>query len=340
MKKKSIYISYTGGTIGMLKTKKGYVPEPGNLQNNIIYMQEFLKPEIPKFKIKEYNPLIDSSNMTPQEWIIIANDIKKNYNKYDGFIVLHGTDTMSYTASALSFILEDLNKPVIITGSQLPISEIRSDGRNNLLNSLIIAAKYPINEVTIFFNNWLYRGNRTTKINANGFHAFDSPNFPPLLEAGVKIREIYNNKKKSKKNKKKQIKVNNIYPQPIAIISIYPGISYKIIKNFLLKPIKALILCSYGIGNAPQDKYFLNSLKNAIKNQIIILNLTQCISGKVNMNRYASGNSLADIGVISGHDLTIEAALTKLHFLFSQNFSIELIKKKIEINISGEITTS
>lgn len=335
MKKKIVYIAYTGGTIGMKKSKYGYIPISGHLQKQLITMPEFHSSEIPNFIIKEYSPLIDSSNMTPIEWQKIANDIKENYYKYDGFIVLHGTDTMAYTASALSFIFENLEKPIIITGSQIPLSEIRSDGRQNLLNSLLMIANYPVNEVTLFFNHRLYRGNRTTKSHADGFDAFSSPNLGPLFKVGINIQSFY---KKKFEEKKKELKVYNIKPQPISILRIYPGISKEVIKNFLLNPVKALILCTYGIGNAPQNTDFLRELDLAQKKNIIIINLTQCTSGRVNMNSYATGNSLIKIGVISGYDLTVEAALTKLHFLLSQNISIEKIRIEMQKNLRGELT--
>ncbi|MCW5197466.1 asparaginase [Buchnera aphidicola] len=335
--KKKIYIAYTGGTIGMKKSHKGYIPISGFLQKQIKNIPEFYKKEIPTFTINEYQPLIDSSNITPQNWTNIAYDIQKNYKKYDGFIILHGTDTMSYTASALSFILENLNKPIIITGSQIPLSEIKSDGRKNLLNSLFIAAHYPIHEVTLFFHNKLYRGNRTTKMHANKLNAFSSPNLNPLLKIGINIQYI---KKNVLNTKNENLIVHNIASQPINVLTIYPGISNKIIKNCLLKPTKGLILYTYGTGNAPQNKKFLIQLHKAIQKKIIILNLTQCFSGTVNMKNYFTGNTLFNSGIISGKDLTLEAAITKLHFLFSQNFSFNLIKQKIKKNLRGEITDS
>ncbi|WP_343153583.1 asparaginase [Buchnera aphidicola (Mindarus keteleerifoliae)] len=335
MNRKKIYIAYTGGTIGMKKSRSGYIPVAGYLKKKIMKIPDFQKKEIPFFKINEYQPLIDSSNMTPNEWNIIANDIHKNYKKYDGFIILHGTDTMAYTASALSFMLQNLEKPIIITGSQIPLSEIRSDGKQNLLNALIIAANYPINEVTLFFNHKLFRGNRSTKSNANGFNAFTSPNFPCLLKTGI---SIYHDYKIIKNKYKKNIKYYSITPQPIGIITIYPGISEKIIHNFIVQPLKALILCSYGVGNAPQNKKFLNELNYASKKNIILVNLTQCTSGTVNMSGYATGNALSNVGVISGYDLTVEAALTKLHFLFSSYKSVDKIKKIMKKNLCGELT--
>ncbi len=187
MQKKSIYVAYTGGTIGMQRSENGYIPVSGHLQRQLALMPEFHRPEMPDFTIHEYEPLMDSSDMTPEDWQHIADDIKAHYDQYDGFVILHGTDTMAFTASALSFMLENLSKPVIVTGSQIPLAELRSDGQINLLNSLYVAANYPINEVTLFFNNRLYRGNRTTKAHADGFDAFASPNLQPLLEAGIHI---------------------------------------------------------------------------------------------------------------------------------------------------------
>ena len=183
MQKKSIYVAYTGGTIGMQRSENGYIPVSGHLQRQLALMPEFHRPEMPDFTIHEYEPLMDSSDMTPEDWQHIADDIKAHYDQYDGFVILHGTDTMAFTASALSFMLENLSKPVIVTGSQIPLAELRSDGQINLLNSLYVAANYPINEVSLFFNNRLYRGNRTTKAHADGFDAFASPNLQPLLEA-------------------------------------------------------------------------------------------------------------------------------------------------------------
>lgn len=280
MSRKSIYVAYTGGTIGMQHSQYGYIPVSGYLQQQLALMPEFHRPEMPHFTIHEYQPLMDSSDMTPDDWQHIADDICHHYDQYDGFVILHGTDTMAFTASALSFMLENLGKPVIVTGSQIPLAELRSDGQINLLNALYIAARYPVNEVSLFFNNRLYRGNRTTKVHADGFDAFDSPNLPPLLEAGIHIRRLTT---PLSPDYDSQLRAHPITPQPIGVITIYPGISADVVSNFLRQPVKALILRSYGVGNAPQNRAFLQVLAEASQRGIIVINLTQCLSGKVNM---------------------------------------------------------
>jgi L-asparaginase len=336
MARKHIYIAYTGGTIGMQKSVHGFVPVAGYMEKQLASMPEFHRPEMPLYTIHEYTPLIDSSDMTPNDWQQIANDIRDNYDQYDGFVILHGTDTMAYTASALSFMLENLGKPVIVTGSQIPLAQLRSDGQANLLNALHIAANYPINEVTLFFNNQLMRGNRSTKAHADGFNAFTSPNLPALLEAGININisagvEI---------NKPAQgpFRVSNITPQPVGVITMYPGISHEVIRNTLLQPVNAMILLTFGVGNAPQNPPLLEQLKAASERGVIVVNLTQCLSGKVNMGGYATGCALADAGVISGFDMTPEAALAKLHYLLSQGLNYEQVKHKMQLVLRGEMT--
>ncbi|MEZ8086462.1 MULTISPECIES: asparaginase [Vibrio] len=337
MERKHIYIAYTGGTIGMQKSiDHGYVPVAGFMDKQLAGMPEFHRPEMPKYTIHEYSPLMDSSDMTPLDWQTIADDIRANYDKYDGFVILHGTDTMAYTASALSFMLENLGKPVIVTGSQIPLAELRSDGQANLLNALHIAANYPINEVTLFFNNKLMRGNRSTKSHADGFNAFTSPNLNPLLEAGINIQ--LSNNVKVNEQPKGAFKVHNITPQPIGVITMYPGISHEVIRNTLLQPVNAMILLTFGVGNAPQNPELLQHLKDASERGVIVVNLTQCLAGKVNMGGYATGCALAEAGVVSGYDMTPEAALAKLHYLLSQNLGYEEVKAQMQQVLRGEMS--
>jgi L-asparaginase len=339
MLKKKIYVAYTGGTIGMKKSDQGFVPVNGHLTSAINELPEFHRDEMPHFTINEYQPLIDSSNMTPSDWQRIADDIKKHYDDYDGFVVLHGTDTMAYTSSALSFMFENLQKPVIVTGSQIPLSSLRSDGQVNVLNSLYIAANYPINEVGLFFNNRLYRGNRCIKAYADGFNAFDSPNMQPLLEAGINISVLAGKISEQQSTQHNEtLRLNRIVPQPIGVVHLYPGISSELIKNVIRQPVKALILRSYGVGNAPQDEALLSCLAQAKRHNIIVVNCSQCIKGKVNMSGYATGNALSEAGVISGLDMTLEATLTKLHYLLSQEYDYEKIVRMMQENLRGELT--
>ncbi|MFS1440427.1 asparaginase [Vibrio sp. 10N.286.46.E10] len=337
MERKHIYIAYTGGTIGMQKSiDHGYVPVAGFMDKQLAGMPEFHRPEMPEYTIHEYSPLMDSSDMTPLDWQTIADNIRANYDKYDGFVILHGTDTMAYTASALSFMLENLGKPVIVTGSQIPLAELRSDGQANLLNALHIAANYPINEVTLFFNNKLMRGNRSTKSHADGFNAFTSPNLNPLLEAGINIQ--LSNNVKVNEQPEGAFKVHNITPQPIGVITMYPGISHEVIRNTLLQPVNAMILLTFGVGNAPQNPELLQHLKDASERGVIVVNLTQCLAGKVNMGGYATGCALAEAGVVSGYDMTPEAALAKLHYLLSQNLGYEEVKAQMQQVLRGEMS--
>lgn len=336
--KKRIYVAYTGGTIGMKHSSEGFVPVEGHLTDSINALPEFHRHEMPDFTINEYQPLIDSSNMTPSDWQRIADDIKTHYDDYDGFVVLQGTDTMAYTSSALSFMFENLSKPIIVTGSQIPLSQLRSDGQVNVLNSLYIAANYPINEVGLFFNNKLYRGNRSIKAYADGFNAFDSPNMPPLLEAGINI-SIVAGQIASCVELEQAVTVHNITPQPIGVVHLYPGISSDVIKNTIRQPVKALILRSYGVGNAPQDPDLLACLAQAKQQSIVVINCSQCIKGTVNMSGYATGNALNQVGVISGHDMTLEATLTKLHYLLSQNLAYDEVCQLMQVNLRGELTS-
>lgn len=332
--KKRIYIAYTGGTIGMKPSKDGFVPAVGYLSQTIANMPEFYHQDMPEFEIHEYDPLIDSANVSPEVWKTLALDIQKRYHDFDGFIILHGTDTMSYSAAALSFLFENLSKPVIITGSQIPLSQLRSDARINLLNTLYIAAYHPINEVCLFFNNQLFRGNRTTKQYADGFDAFVSPNYPVLLEAGIEIKNIAGEKQKSVNTR---LRVSEIEAQSIAILHLFPGLDWQVLDNLLKSPLKALVLLTYGVGNAQQDEKLLATLKSASERGILIVNCSQCLKGSVNMEGYATGHALREAGVISGLDMTTETVIAKLYYLLSQSLSNKVVRELLETDLRGEL---
>lgn len=335
-----ILLIYTGGTIGMMQDPRTGALKPFDFR--------FLTKEVPelqrlniKLEAASFKKPIDSSNMHPKVWVELVNIIEKNYDKHDGFVILHGSDTMSYTASALSFMLENLSKPVILTGSQLPIGIIRTDGKENLITAIEIAAakkngKPIVPEVAIYFEYELYRGNRTLKYNSAHFDAFKSPNYPVLAEAGVNIvyKENYIQKKSSKK-----LVVHKELDNDIAILHLFPGISKKITSSILnTQGIRAVVLQTFGSGNAPTEKWFIDELKSVIDRGVIIFNVTQCLEGRVIQGKYETSSQLQKIGVIGGDDITIEAAITKLMFVLGKNLSLEKTKKLLEHNLCGEIS--
>ncbi|MGE0635053.1 MAG: asparaginase [Bacteroidia bacterium] len=338
--KAKVLLIYTGGTVGMVQDEKTGVLKPFSLESIIDYI-----PELSRFGIRidgySFEPPIDSSNMKPEIWIQLADIIGNNYTKYDGFVVLHGSDTMAYTASALSFLLENLGKPVILTGSQLPVNVLRSDAQENIIVSIEIAAakekgKAKIPEVCVYFENHLYRGNRTYKHNAENFDAFNSSNYPELATAGVHIK--YNDGVIAKPPAKKLV-VHQSLDTNIAIVKLFPGTNPAVLESiFNTKGLKAVVLETYGTGNAPTDNTFLKPLEKAAKKGIILLNVTQCRAGAVQQGRYETSTELKKIGIISGADMTTETAVAKLMFLLGENYRVATIKKLLQQSLRGELT--
>jgi L-asparaginase len=340
MGKSKVLLIYTGGTIGMMQDAKTGQLKPFDFK----HLTEQI-PELSKFDVElsavSFDKPIDSSDMLPEVWIKMATTIEKNYTKYDGFVILHGSDTMSFTASALSFMLENLSKPVILTGSQLPIGTIRTDGKENLITAIEIAAakengKPVVAEVCIYFEYQLYRGNRTHKYNSEHFQAFQSPNYPILAEAGVHLK--YNRAALLKPGTKKlnvQIKLD----PNIAILQMFPGITPNAVDAILhTKKAKAILIETYGSGNATTQKWFIDALKKTVEKGIVILNITQCNAGKVEQGKYATSAAFNKIGVVGGSDITTEAAVAKLMFVLGSTSNKREIEKLLKSDLRGEMT--
>ncbi|MDD6474778.1 MAG: asparaginase [Sodaliphilus pleomorphus] len=341
-KRPKILIIYTGGTIGMIENAEKHTLQPFDFSHLI--------DNVPKVKMLDYDidniqfhPPIDSSNMSPKHWSDIAHAIEDNYDNYDGFVVLHGTDTMAYTASALSFMLDNLAKPVIITGSQLPIGEVRTDGEENLITALQVAAatgkdgEAIVQEVAILFENYLWRGNRSTKMSADNFNAFKSNNYPELAKIGLGI--TFHNEALYRMSSRRPLKVRYTMDPNVMVLTLHPGMTESTLQYLLDTPgIKGIVLRTYGAGNCPSEPWFLNLIHKATQRGLVIVNVTQCVNGGVNDTLYETGSQLNLSGVISGHDITCEAALTKLMYLFGLGLSPEEVKKYMNCAICGEVS--
>lgn len=337
-----ILIVYTGGTIGMIEDAETKSLQPFDFSH--------LMENVPKVKMLDYkidniqfNPPIDSSDMNVEHWRSMARSIADNYDKYDGFVVLHGTDTMAYTASALSFMLQNLEKPVIITGSQLPIGEVRTDGEENLITALQIAAgREPdgtptVREVAILFENYLWRGNRSTKRSADNFDAFRSNNYPELAKIGLGIQ--YNRTALERHQQQLPLKLYPDMDTNVLAIDLFPGLNERIFKHMLSTPgAKGIVMRTYGTGNGPTEAWFLDAVRRTVDSGVVIVNVTQCINGGVRAKRYITGGKLTSSGVIPGYDITFEAALTKMMHLFGCGLSAEEVRRRFECPIAGEMT--
>ncbi|TCD21079.1 type I asparaginase [Pedobacter psychrodurus] len=334
-----ILIIYTGGTIGMVND-----PINGML---IPFDFEQIKENVPELNrldydldVHSFNPVLDSSNMDPEIWKTLAELVYHKYDQYDGFVILHGSDTMAFTASALSFMLENLAKPVVLTGSQLPIGEIRTDAKENLITALEIAATkedgialFP--EVCIYFDSQLFRGNRSIKYNSEKFEAFRSPNYPILAEAGVHLQFYRNYILKTPKG---ELKLHTNFNSNIGVLKLYPGITPQAVQAITDSKVDAIILETFGSGNTTTAQWFLDSLRQAILNGKIIIDISQCKKGSVQLGRYETSRELLKMGILSGYDLTFEATVTKLMFVMGLGLSIEESRKLMEESLRGELT--
>lgn len=316
----------------MVKTSRGYAPQAGYMKHALA---ELHRPDMPAYDLIEYEPLIDSSDISVQDWVKIAQDIEMNHKTYDGFVILHGTDTMAYTASALSFMLEELDKPVVLTGSQIPLCEIRNDARDNVIVAMMIAANSNIPEVCLYFENKLMRGNRTKKVSADQLIAFDSPNYPVLADVGVRM--VYHQERM--RTPGEGLNVFPIEEHPVAVLRLFPGIQLQVVENIISFNVKAIVIEAFGAGNIPgRNKGFLQLLEMAKETGTLILVCTQCFRGAARLGLYESSQELIKAGAVSCHDMTVEAVVTKLFYLLSKYDDLEMVKKYLEIDLRGELT--
>lgn len=344
---KRVLLIYTGGTIGMDENPETGALEPLDFEHLVECVPEFKRLSI-EVETYQFVPPIDSSDMHPEKWVQMVEVIEKNYDDFCGFVILHGTDTMAYTASALSFMLENLTKPVVLTGSQLPIGKLRTDGKENLITSIEVAAAYKeckmqnaelpiVPEVCIYFSGKLLRGNRATKINAEGFAAFDSFNYPHLGDAGINI--CYHEQNILKPDFSKPVIFHKATDPNVIVFSLFPGVQPSIISHVTDAPeLRSLVMRTYGSGNAPQQPWMFRLLKKATSAGINIINVSQCLAGSVEMSRYGTGFHLSESGVLSGQDATVEATVTKLMVLQGMYSDQKLIKEMMQKSLAGEIS--
>jgi len=333
---KSILIVYTGGTIGMVPTANGYSPSPGVFRAALDAIGEMHHPDMPRWDFLELDPILDSSNIAVAEWNKIGAVIAENYARYDGFVVLHGTDTMAYTASALSFMLENLSKPVVLTGSQIPLCELRSDGRDNLVTSMLAAAKGRICEVCLCFGGRLLRGNRAIKSSADGMIAFDSPNCAPLAEVGISTRYLDSAFRSLPAG---EFRFQRFEEIPIGVIKVFPGIQFELFEKIVTESLRGIVLETFGAGNIPSSSgTLLPTVEKAVRCGAVVVVCSQCPQGTVSLGTYEASSALKRAGAVGGRDMTTEAAVAKLYYLFSKGLGLGEIKSAMEHDICGELT--
>ena len=336
MDHRKVLLLYTGGTIGMTRSPNGYAPQSGRFRAALDEISDLRSPALPEWELMELEPLLDSSNMTVLEWNKIARAVAENYDRYDGFVILHGTDTMAYTASALSFMLGNLAKPVILTGSQIPLCEVRSDGRDNIITSMLIAGSERVSEVCLYFGGKLLRGNRATKFSADGLIAFISPNFPSLAEAGITIR--YNESALLPKPEG-ELQLQLLENVPIGVLKVFPGIQFSLFEQIMTEKLRGIVIETFGAGNIPGDGgALLPIIEKAFRNGTVLTVCSQCPQGAVALGTYETSSALKKAGAVSGLDMTTEAAVAKLYYLFSCGMDKEAVKRKMEEDLCGEIS--
>lgn len=333
MARPHVLLLHTGGTLGMRRGSRGYAPEPGHLEAQLARMSDLNHPDLPSYRLVEHEPLLDSSDMRPADWQRLADLLVEHQEGVDGFVVLHGTDTMAYTASALAFLLEGLDRPVVLTGSQVPLSEARTDARENLITSLLLAARTDLAEVVVHAGNRLLRGVRATKLSATGFEAFDSPNEAPLATIGVRIAL---DAERLRPGGPGPLRAARLRDAHVLALRLFPGIGAETLRNVLREPVEGMVLETYGAGNGPQDEELLQVLADAHARGVVIVNVSQCLRGRVRMGDYATGSALARAGLVSAGDMTAEAALTKLLYLLSTEPDPAAVRRRMQENLRGE----
>ncbi len=332
---KKICIIYTGGTIGMMETDKGYAPNPEAFPHMLEKIHDVNLPGFPEYEVVCLRELLDSSDITYKEWNEIGRVIYSRYNDFDGFVVLHGTDTMAYTASAMSFILEGLNKAVVFTGSQIPLCRIRSDGIDNLVTAVLVAASDKVNEVCLYFGGALMRGNRVTKVSADDLEAFASPNYPRLAEAGT---EIVYRKKFLRAKTSEALHLRELSSVPIAVIKIFPGITSEIFGALAASGVRGIVLEAFGAGNIPSDESLADFFRAAKQAGIVLAVVSQCMKGSVSLGTYAASHTLTTGGAVGVYDMTTEAAVAKLYYLFSKYQDSDRVRALMPVDIAGEVS--